>query len=52
VAENTMSQWSRGIVATPKWANIMFDLLLQKKLDENQKKIIQEAINLLQSLQK
>ena len=27
VAENTISQWSRGIVDTPKWALEMFELL-------------------------
>lgn len=27
VAENTISQWSRGIIETPKWALEMFELL-------------------------
>lgn len=31
VAENTMSQWSRGIIDTPKWAIKMFDLLKTEK---------------------
>lgn len=32
VAENTMSQWARGIIDTPKWAIKMFELLeIEKK---------------------
>lgn len=27
VAENTVSQWARGIIDTPKWALKMFELL-------------------------
>lgn len=27
VAENTISQWSRGVIETPKWAIEMFKLL-------------------------
>lgn len=36
VAENTVSQWSRGIVDTPKWALKMFELL---KIERNYKAI-------------
>jgi len=31
VAENTVSQWSRGVVDTPKWALEMFELLKTEK---------------------
>lgn len=27
VAENTVSQWARGVIETPKWAIKMFELL-------------------------
>jgi len=31
VAENTLGQWARGVVPTPKWAYRLFDLLKTEK---------------------
>lgn len=39
VAENTVSQWSRGIIDTPKWAIKMFDLLKTEKKYNTAKRI-------------
>lgn len=38
VAENTVSQWARGIIQTPKWAIKMFELL---KIEKEYRKIKQ-----------
>lgn len=39
VAENTMSQWARGVVDTPKWAEKMFNLLETEKKYNTAKRI-------------
>jgi len=39
VAENTVSQWSRGVVETPKWAINMFELLKKESAFEEAKRI-------------
>lgn len=39
VAENTVSQWSRGVIETPKWAQKMFELLKKEAAYEKAKRI-------------
>jgi len=39
VAENTVSQWARGIVETPKWALKMFELLKKAEDYDRAKRI-------------
>lgn len=39
VAENTVSQWSRGVIDTPKWAINMFELMIKAKKYDDAKQI-------------
>lgn len=39
VGENTVSQWSRGVIETPKWAIKMFDLLKTENKHNTAKRI-------------
>lgn len=43
VAENTISQWSRGIVDTPQWAIKMFDLIKTEQKFKTIKRIISDT---------
>jgi len=42
VSENTMSQWSRGVIETPKWALKMFELLHTEKKFNTAKEIFSD----------
>jgi len=45
VSEDTVSNWSRGAVETPKWALKMFELLKTEKKFNNIKQIISDNID-------
>ncbi len=49
VGEQTVGQWVRGVVPTPKWTRILIRLLEQEKRLKEAKSTLLEAIELLPS---
>jgi len=39
IGENTIGQWARGVISTPKWALNMFILLKKEKAYDDAKRI-------------
>jgi len=45
VNKDTLGNWARGAIETPKWAITLFDLLLIEKKFNTIKQLISEEIN-------
>lgn len=45
VTEDTISNWSRGKIETPKWALEMFKLLIKEKKFETIKRMISDELH-------
>ena len=50
VSEDTVSNWSRGVVDTPKWALKMFELLKNEQKSNNMNNTLDDIVNMVKSL--